>query len=81
VRGQLCGHVAEHRGGDEDLLVVGDGTGEAFAPGFVEFREDVVEDDDRVAEARLRAQDRGAGELDREREGPRLAVTGVTARG
>ena len=74
ARAQRRGHVLVHGGGDEHLLVAADEVGQARAAIGVEFGEHVVEDEHRVAQPGLGAQQLGRGEPQRERERPRFAV-------
>ena len=59
------------------LLVACHEVGQSCSATGVEFGEDVVEDQHGIAEPRLRAEQLGGREPQRERERPRLAVRGV----
>ena len=77
--GQDVRDVGGHRGGDQDLLGVGDQAGQPVPAARVELGEHVVQDQHRVL-ATL-PQQVEAGQPQRERERPGLAVAGVAAGG
>ena len=77
--GEQPRYVLGDRGGDQDLLRARDQRGEPFPAADVELGEHVVQYQHRILAAR--AEQVEAGEAERERQRPGLAVAGVAAGG
>jgi hypothetical protein len=76
--GEEAGDIFRDGGGDQDLLGFRHEGGKAVPAARVELGEDVIEDQHRVLAAGPEQVE--AGQAERERERPGLAVAGVAAR-
>ena len=68
-------HIVFDSRGDDDLFVCEHGTHEPLATPGIELREDIIENNDRIAGERLLLHNRGETQSECKCEGPRFAVT------
>jgi hypothetical protein len=78
VCGESLRDILEDGRGDQDLLESLHGVRQSSSTGDIEFREDVVEDQNRIPRVRFPAKHGSRGELEREGERPGFAMARIT---